>query len=137
MDTTRTALPERIDTVIIGGGQAGLSIGYHLARLGRHFVILEGNERSGDTWRKRWDSLRLFTPARFDGLDGMPFPAPKHSFPTKDAMADFLEAYAAHFALPVHTSSTMIHGVGRDAQRIANAIAARRSAPVEASRRTA
>ncbi|HEY8795213.1 MAG TPA: FAD-dependent oxidoreductase [Gemmatimonadaceae bacterium] len=106
---TRTTLPERIDTVIIGAGQAGLSTGYHLARLGRRFVILESNERIGDTWRKRWDSLRLFTPARFDGLDGMPFPAPKHSFPTKDEMADFLEAYALHFGMPVHTGVRVDH----------------------------
>jgi putative flavoprotein involved in K+ transport len=103
MDATLTTLPERIDAVVIGAGQAGLSTGYHLARLGRRFVILESNDRIGDSWRKRWDSLRLFTPARFDGLDGMPFPAPKNSFPTKDDMADYLEAYAAHFALPVHT----------------------------------
>jgi len=109
MDVTRTTLPERIDTVIIGAGQAGLSTGYHLARLGRRFVILESNERIGDTWRKRWDSLRLFTPARFDGLDGMPFPAPKHSFPTKDEMADFLEAYALHFGMPVHTGVRVDH----------------------------
>ncbi|MDQ2767791.1 MAG: NAD(P)/FAD-dependent oxidoreductase [Gemmatimonadota bacterium] len=95
--------PERIETVIIGAGQAGLSTGYHLAKLGRQFVILESNRRVGDTWRKRWDSLRLFTPARYDGLDGMQFPAPKHSFPTKDEMADFLEAYAARFNLPVRT----------------------------------
>jgi putative flavoprotein involved in K+ transport len=96
---------ERIDTVVIGAGQAGLSTGYHLERLGRPFVILEGNARIGDAWRRRWDSLRLFTPARFDGLDGMSFPAPKHSFPTKDEMADFLEAYAMHFELPVRTSA--------------------------------
>lgn len=107
MVATLTALPERIDTVIIGAGQAGLSTGYHLARLGRRFVILESNERIGDSWRKRWDSLRLFTTARFDGLDGMPFPAPRHSFPTKDEMADFLEAYALHFGLPVHTGVTV------------------------------
>ncbi|HVH26674.1 MAG TPA: FAD-dependent oxidoreductase, partial [Vicinamibacterales bacterium] len=64
--------PEYVQTVIIGGGQAGLSVGYHLARRGKAFVILEANERIGDAWRKRWDSLRLFTPARFDGLAGMP-----------------------------------------------------------------
>jgi putative flavoprotein involved in K+ transport len=93
--------PERIHTVIIGAGQAGLSVGYHLARRAIPFVILEANQRIGDTWRKRWDSLRLFTPARFDGLAGMPFPAPAHSFPTKDEMADYLEAYAARFGLPV------------------------------------
>jgi putative flavoprotein involved in K+ transport len=66
-------------------------------------VILEANARIGDSWRKRWDSLRLFTPARFDGIAGMPFPAPAHSFPAKDEMADYLEAYAARFALPVRT----------------------------------
>jgi putative flavoprotein involved in K+ transport len=93
--------PEHIETIVIGGGQAGLSVGYHLARRGRSFVILDANQRIGDSWRQRWDSLKLFTPARWDGLDGMPFPAPPHSFPTKDAMADYLETYAAHFKLPV------------------------------------
>jgi putative flavoprotein involved in K+ transport len=92
-----------IETVIIGGGQAGLSVGYHLARRGLPFVILDANERIGDSWRKRWDSLRLFTPARYDGLAGMPFSAPAHAFPTKDEMADYLEAYAARFDLPVRT----------------------------------
>jgi putative flavoprotein involved in K+ transport len=92
---------ERINTVVIGGGQAGLSVGYHLQRRGVPFVILDASERVGDVWRKRWDSLRVFTPARYSSLDGMPFPAPPYSFPTKDAMGDYLEAYARHFALPV------------------------------------
>ena len=95
--------PEHIQTVVIGGGQAGLSVGYHLQRLGLPFVILDANERIGDAWRQRWDSLRLFTPAHFDGLDGRPFPAPWHSFPTKDEMADYLEEYARDFELPVLT----------------------------------
>src|SRR5215207_6036291 len=95
--------PERIQTVIIGGGQAGLAVGYHLARRGLPFVILDANERIGDAWRQRWDSLRLFTPARYDGLAGMPFPTPGHTFPTKDQMADYLGAYATRFALPVRT----------------------------------
>ena len=94
---------ESFDTVIIGGGQAGLSVGYHLARRGQPFVILDANQRIGDAWRTRWDSLRLFTPARYSGLAGMPFPAPAWSFPTKDEMADYLEAYAARFQLPVRT----------------------------------
>ena len=94
---------ERIETVVVGGGQAGLSVGYHLARRGLSFVILDAHERIGDSWRMRWDSLRLFTPARFNGLDGMPFPGPAHSFSTKDEVADYLEDYAAHFLLPVRT----------------------------------
>jgi putative flavoprotein involved in K+ transport len=92
---------ERFDTVIIGGGQAGLTTGYYLAKQGRSFVILDANPRIGDAWRNRWDSLRLFTPARYDGLPGWPFPAPAWSFPTKDEMADYLEAYAAKFGIPV------------------------------------
>jgi putative flavoprotein involved in K+ transport len=92
---------EHYETVIIGGGQAGLSVGYHLARRGRPFVILDANERIGDSWRKRWDSLRLFTPACLNGLPGWPFPASAWSFPTKDEMADYLEAYATRFDLPV------------------------------------
>ena len=94
---------ERIETVVVGGGQAGLSVGYHLARRGLSFVILDANERIGDSWRMRWDSLRLFTPARFNGLDGMPFPGSPHSFSTKDEVADYLETFAAHFLLPVRT----------------------------------
>jgi putative flavoprotein involved in K+ transport len=95
--------PERSETVIIGGGQAGLTVGYYLARHGRPFVILDASQRIGDSWRKRWDSLRLFTPARYDGLPGMPFPVPAYAFPTKDEMADYLEAYATRFELPVRT----------------------------------
>ncbi len=93
----------RVNTVVIGGGQAGLSVGHHLARLGVELLILDASARVGDTWRQRWDSLRLFTPARHAGLDGLPFPAPPFSFPTKDEMADYLEAYARQFALPVRS----------------------------------
>src|SRR5688572_29620903 len=95
--------PERIQTVVIGAGQAGLSTGYFLAGHGLPHVILEAHQRVGDSWRRRWDSLRLFTPARFDGITGMPYPAPSHSFPTKNEMADYLEAYASRFKLPVRT----------------------------------
>jgi putative flavoprotein involved in K+ transport len=101
--TARNPAPKResFDVIVIGGGQAGLSVGYHLARAGVRFTILDANERIGDSWRKRWDSLRLFTPAKFDRLAGMPFPAPRNYFPTKDEMADYLETYAARFGLPV------------------------------------
>ncbi|MCB9583531.1 MAG: NAD(P)-binding domain-containing protein [Polyangiaceae bacterium] len=93
------------DVIVIGGGQAGLSVGHHLARRGLRFVILESNDRVGDSWRKRWDSLTLFTPARFDALPGLPFPGDPASFPSKDAMADYLEQYARHFRLPVRTGA--------------------------------
>jgi putative flavoprotein involved in K+ transport len=96
---------EHFDVVVIGGGQAGLAVGHHLARAGLRFVILDAHARIGDSWRKRWDSLRLFTPAKLDGLPGMRFPAPANSFPTKDEMADYLEAYAARFRLPVRTGA--------------------------------
>jgi putative flavoprotein involved in K+ transport len=90
---------------VIGAGQAGLSVGRSLKARGVDFVILDANERIGDAWRRRWDSLRLFTPAKFDGLAGLPFPAPPNDFPTKDEMADYLESYARHFALPVRPST--------------------------------
>ncbi len=96
--------PKRHDVVVIGAGQAGLSAGFHLKRKRIDYVILEGAPRVGDVWRNRWDSLRLFTPAKFDSLDGYRFPAHKDSFPTKDEMADYLEAYAAKFDLPVRVN---------------------------------
>ena len=94
---------DRFETIVIGGGQAGLAMGYHLAKSGRSFMILDAEERIGDAWRKRWDSLLLFTPARWVGLPGGHFPGSGSSFPTKDAMADYLEAYAQRFALPVRS----------------------------------
>src|SRR5262252_4655593 len=97
------AAPERHEVIVIGGGQSGLATGYHLKRLGVRFVILDAAERVGDVWRQRWDSLRLFTPAMYDALDGMKFPAPPHSFPTKNEMGDYLEAYARRFALPIRS----------------------------------
>jgi putative flavoprotein involved in K+ transport len=98
----------RVETVIIGGGQAGRAVGYHLARRDRPFVILDADRRVGDAWRRRWDSLRLFTPARYSGLPGWPFPAPPFAYPTRDEVADYLEAYAGRFELPVR------HGIRVD-----------------------
>lgn len=97
----RPSEPERFNTIVIGGGQAGLAVGYYLAKHDVDFVILDANRCTGDSWRQRWDTLRTFTPARYDSLPGMPFPAPSHSFPTKDQVADYLENYAATFQLPV------------------------------------
>jgi len=96
---------ERFETIVVGGGQAGLSVGYHLQKAGRPFVILDASERIGDSWRSRWESLRLYSPAFRDGLPGMPFPAARTAYPTKDEMGDYLEAYAARFELPVRSGS--------------------------------
>lgn len=99
MDINDTA--GMLDTLIIGGGQAGLALGYYLKEQKRTFLILDAYPRTGDAWRRRWDSLRVFTPAKYDGLPGAPFPADPLSFPTKDEVADYLERYAAKFDLPV------------------------------------
>lgn len=95
------AASERFSVVVVGGGQAGLAAGYHLAKRGIDFVILDAEARTGEAWRRRWDSLRLFTPAQHDGLPGVPFPASVGVFPTKDEVADYLEAYAQRFDLPI------------------------------------
>ena len=94
---------EHIETAIIGAGQAGLATAYELQRQGRSCLILDGNEHVGDNWRAQWDSLRLYSPAGYDGLPGMAFPGPRWSYPTKDEVADYLAAYAERFELPVRT----------------------------------
>jgi putative flavoprotein involved in K+ transport len=100
--------PERINTLVIGGGQAGLAVGYHLSQAQVPFLIVDANQRTGDAWRNRWDSLRLFTPNRFNSLPGLRIPGEDWGFPTKDVLADYLESYAAHFELPIR------HGVKVD-----------------------
>jgi putative flavoprotein involved in K+ transport len=109
---------ERVETVVVGGGQAGLAVGHELAAQGRSFVILDAHDRIGDAWRSRWDSLLLFTPARIDALPGMRFPARGDSFVTKDQMADYLEDYAARFDLPVRTA-TRVEQVRREGETFA------------------
>jgi putative flavoprotein involved in K+ transport len=106
----------QLDVVVVGGSQAGLAIAWHLARRGLRFVVLEAGPEVGHVWRKRWDSLKLFTPAQYDGLPGMPFPAPADSYPTKDPVADYLGAYAAAFDLPVRLNArvTDLRRVGDD-----------------------
>jgi putative flavoprotein involved in K+ transport len=109
----QTEYTENYKVIVIGGGQAGLSMGYYLEKSGIPYIILDASEGVGDSWRKRWDSLRLFTPARYDTLPGLPFPAPPHSFPTKDEMADYLQQYAAHFGLNVR-SGTKVDELSRN-----------------------
>jgi putative flavoprotein involved in K+ transport len=101
--TNSDRTPERVETVVIGAGQAGLATGYYLAEFGRQFTIVDSVDRVGDNWRCHWDSLRLYSPAKVSSLPGMGFPAPPMSFPTKDEMADYLEAYANAYDLPVRT----------------------------------
>lgn len=96
---------DRHEVIVVGGGQAGLAMGYFLAEQGRRFTILEAAEEPAATWRARWDSLKLFTPVRYDSLPGLPFPGEPDSYPGRDDVADYLTGYARHFALPVELNS--------------------------------
>jgi putative flavoprotein involved in K+ transport len=98
-----------LDVAVIGGSQAGLAMAWHLTRRGLRFVVLEAAPEIGHTWRSRWDSLTLFTPAQHDALPGMPFPGRPDTYPTKDPVADYLQAYAAAFHLPVRLNARVTH----------------------------
>ena len=98
---------QQVNTIVIGAGQAGLSAGYHLAKRGLSFAILDADARIGDHWRDRWDTLRLYSPARYDSLPGMRIPAPSSHWPTGGEMADYLEAYAGRFHLPVKSGTSV------------------------------
>ena len=104
---TRTRRVERYELVIIGAGQAGLAAGYWLAQQDIDFVILDANERVGDSWRQRWDSLQLFTPARYSALPGLRFPGDPYYLPSRTDLADYLEWYAQIHALPVRNNVTV------------------------------
>jgi putative flavoprotein involved in K+ transport len=103
---------QKIDTVVIGGGQAGLATSYHLKALGVDHVILDENEEVGASWRNRWDSLRLFTPGRYNSLPGQRYPGPAFTPPGKDDIADYLADYAAQFELPVRNGVRVIRVAG-------------------------
>jgi putative flavoprotein involved in K+ transport len=105
-------MDQRVETVIIGAGQAGLATGYHLQRRGCQVLILDGNRAIGDNWRQQWDSLRLYSPAKYDGLPGTSFPARPWSYPGKDQVADFLASYAAQWNLPVRLNAR-VRGVDK------------------------
>jgi putative flavoprotein involved in K+ transport len=101
-------MTDTADVLVIGAGQAGLVMGHYLAERRRRFLIVDAGAEIGDAWRLRWDSLKLFTPARFDNLPGLPFPAPTGTYPGKDDVADYLQAYAARFQLPVRLNTRVI-----------------------------
>jgi putative flavoprotein involved in K+ transport len=107
---------EYVETLVIGGGQSGLVMGYHLSRRGLPFAIIDANDRIGDAWRNRWDSLRLFTPNRLNGLPGMPFPGYYWGFPSKDEFADYLASYARRFDIPVETG-VRVERLSREGER--------------------
>ena len=112
-----------LDVAVIGGSQAGLAMAWYLARQQLRFVVLEAAPEIGHTWRSRWDSLTLFTPTQHDALPGMPFPGPPDTYPTKDPVADYLQAYAAAFDLPVRLNARVTHlsktaGASRSARRM-------------------
>jgi putative flavoprotein involved in K+ transport len=105
-EVTRDPAGDRLlDVVVVGGSQAGLAMAWHLAQQGLRFVVLEAGPEVGHVWRSRWDTLKLFTPAQYDALPGMPFPAPADTYPTKDPVADYLQAYVAAFNLPVRLNA--------------------------------
>ena len=102
-----TVVTEGVDVLVIGGGQAGLAMGYYLAERGLSFVIADANPEVGQIWRSRWQSLKLFTAGRYNNLPGMPFPAEREAYPGKDDVADFLRAYVETFELPVRPNTTV------------------------------
>ncbi len=98
-------IENNLDVLVIGGGQAGLAMGYHLKQAGYRFLIVERNPHVGDSWRNRYDSLVLFTPRAYNALPGLPLPGDPDGYPAKDEIADYLERYADHFDLPVLTQT--------------------------------
>jgi putative flavoprotein involved in K+ transport len=102
------------DVVVIGGSQAGLAVGYHLAQRGVSLVILDAGSETGLVWRSRWDSLTLFTPAQYSGLPGMAFPSPKDTYPSKDDVATYLQSYVSAFDLPARHNAKVTSLTQRD-----------------------
>ena len=107
MTSGNSVVTEGVDVLVIGGGQAGLAMGYYLAERGLSFVIADANPEVGHMWRSRWQSLKLFTAGQYNDLPGMRFPAERDSYPGKDDVADFLQAYAERFELPVRLNTAV------------------------------
>src|SRR5439155_1342378 len=99
---------ERLEVAVVGGGQAGLAMGYQLAQRGLRYAIFDASPEIGHSWVSRWDSLTLFTPAQFSSLPGLRFPAPDDHYPSKDEVARYLKLYAARFELPIRSACTVL-----------------------------
>ena len=107
MSKSNSVATEGVNVLIIGGGQAGLAMGYYLAQRDLSFVIADARPEVGHMWRSRWDSLKLFTAGRYNDLPGLSFPVEPDSYPGKDEVADFLGAYAVKFELPLRLNTTV------------------------------
>jgi putative flavoprotein involved in K+ transport len=101
-------MSDRLDVAVVGGGQAGLAVGHFLAGQGRHFAILEAAAEPAAAWRARWDSLRLFTPVRYDSLPGLAFPGDPDTYPSRDEVVAYLEDYVRRFELPLELDSRVL-----------------------------
>src|SRR5688500_154694 len=110
MDTTTPTL----DVLVIGAGQAGLALGQRLTQTGQRFLLVDRHDRVGESWRRRFVSLTLFTPRAYSALPGLPVPGDPEGYPTKDEIADYLQAYARHFALPVSLDTEIARLERRD-----------------------
>ena len=104
-DSSEEGSGAHLEVAVVGGGQAGLTMGYHLRQQGRRFVILERGDSIAPAWRERWDSLKLFTPRGYSNLPGLPFPGDSDDYPTRDEVIGYLERYAETFELPIELNS--------------------------------
>src|SRR5215218_3916975 len=104
---------EQLEVAVVGGGQAGLAMGFYLRRQGGRFVIFERGDSIAPAWRERWDSLTLFTPRRYSALPGLPFPGDPDGYPTRDEVIAYLEHYAETFELPIELDSA-VRGLSRE-----------------------
>lgn len=95
-------------TLVIGGGQAGLSMGYYLKQNNKEFLILEKGMHVGEVWRDRYDSLALFTPRMYSSLPGLQLEGDSHGLPSKDEVANYLETYAEKYKLPIQFETEVL-----------------------------
>ena len=116
VNTAEEGSPEHLEVAVVGGGQAGLAMGYYLRQEGRRFVIFERGDSIAPAWRERWDSLTLFTPRRYSALPGLPFPGDPDGYPTRDEVITYLERYAKTFELPIELGSE-VHRLSREGDR--------------------